>query len=242
MATRRGVWRGRDEVRGRWVWLDLPPAYGSFTERSYGSKPLNASPPRSRCTSPQRGAIRFPFVSRPPTTSGNTSTGRVKDVKAGPRRLRALRSGADTPRDRVPAVPCREPGAVPLRRQGDVAKGFEQVSGMPYGQARNLTDDKGQLLVRHPLAYVDCHEPKMMALRVTRPGFLEGIKALKAKQGVPDYDPNRDTTRQEMRAGLSDLPHRTREGAREPRADHPGSAPRAAPAGGRGHDRAARKS
>ena len=84
--------------------------------------------------------------------------------------------------------------------KGDVAKGFEQVSGMPYGQARNLTDDKGQLLVRHPLACVDCHEPKTMALRVTRPGFLAGIKALKAKQGVPDYDPNRDATRQEMRA------------------------------------------
>ena len=84
--------------------------------------------------------------------------------------------------------------------KGDVAKGFEQVSGMPYGQARNLTDDKGQLLIRHPLACVDCHEPKTMALRVTRPGFLAGIKALKAKQGVPDYDPNRDATRQEMRA------------------------------------------
>ncbi len=39
-----------------------------------------------------------------------------------------------------------------------------------------------------------------MALRVTRPAFLAGIKALKAKQGVPDYDPNRDATRQEMRS------------------------------------------
>jgi nitrite reductase (cytochrome c-552) len=39
-----------------------------------------------------------------------------------------------------------------------------------------------------------------MAVRVTRPGFLAGIKALKAKQGVGDYDPNRDATRQEMRS------------------------------------------
>jgi nitrite reductase (cytochrome c-552) len=39
-----------------------------------------------------------------------------------------------------------------------------------------------------------------MAVRVTRPGFIAGIKALKAKQGVSDYDPNRDATRQEMRA------------------------------------------
>ena len=37
-------------------------------------------------------------------------------------------------------------------------------------------------------------------MRVTRPGFIAGIKALKAKQGVADYDPNRDATRQEMRS------------------------------------------
>ena len=72
---------------------------------------------------------------------------------------------------------------------------------MPYDQdARNMKDDKGQLLIQHPLACVDCHEPKTMALRVTRPGFIAGIKALKAKQGIADYDPNRDATRQEMRA------------------------------------------
>jgi nitrite reductase (cytochrome c-552) len=35
---------------------------------------------------------------------------------------------------------------------------------------------------------------------VTRPGFIAGIRALKAQQGVANYDPNRDATRQEMRA------------------------------------------
>ena len=39
-----------------------------------------------------------------------------------------------------------------------------------------------------------------MAVRVTRPGFINGIKALKAKQGISDYDPNRDASRQEMRS------------------------------------------
>jgi nitrite reductase (cytochrome c-552) len=38
-----------------------------------------------------------------------------------------------------------------------------------------------------------------MDLRVTRPGFLHGIKAFKASQGIPDYDPNVQATRQEMR-------------------------------------------
>jgi nitrite reductase (cytochrome c-552) len=38
-----------------------------------------------------------------------------------------------------------------------------------------------------------------MALRVTRPGFLEGITALRASEGVTGYDVNRDASRQEMR-------------------------------------------
>jgi nitrite reductase (cytochrome c-552) len=39
-----------------------------------------------------------------------------------------------------------------------------------------------------------------MQLRVTRPGFIEGIRAFKATQGVQDYDVNKQATRQEMRA------------------------------------------
>jgi nitrite reductase (cytochrome c-552) len=84
--------------------------------------------------------------------------------------------------------------------KGDVMKGFEVVSGMPYADARNIKDDAGQPLIQHPIACVDCHDPKTMAVRVTRPGFINGIKALKAKQGIADYDPNRDASRQEMRS------------------------------------------
>jgi len=92
---------------------------------------------------------------------------------------------------------------LPLYRfagKGDVMKGFEAVSAMPYQDARGMVDDKGQALVQHSIACIDCHEPKTMALRVTRPGFINGIKALRASQGVPDYDPNRDASRQEMRS------------------------------------------
>jgi nitrite reductase (cytochrome c-552) len=69
--------------------------------------------------------------------------------------------------------------------------GFEKLSKMPYAEARKLVD--------HPVACLDCHDPSTMALRVTRPAFLEGIRALRASQGVADYDVNRDATRQEMR-------------------------------------------
>ena len=82
----------------------------------------------------------------------------------------------------------------PYRRLGggDLIKGFERMNQMPYAEARKE--------VTHPVACIDCHDPQSMQLRVTRPGFLEGIRVLKATQGVPDYDVNRDATRQEMRA------------------------------------------
>jgi nitrite reductase (cytochrome c-552) len=92
---------------------------------------------------------------------------------------------------------------LPLYRvagDGDVVKGFEKVGGMPYAEARNMTDAQGKPLVEHPVACLDCHDPTTMAPRVTRPGFIAGIRALKAHQGVPDYDPNRDASRQEMRS------------------------------------------
>lgn len=84
---------------------------------------------------------------------------------------------------------------IPAYRQaggGDVFKGFEIVSAMPWVEARKL--------VSHPVACVDCHDPATMAIRVTRPGFLRGIKAFKESQGVKDYDPNTMATRQEMRS------------------------------------------
>jgi nitrite reductase (cytochrome c-552) len=75
---------------------------------------------------------------------------------------------------------------------GDIFKGFEKINAMPYTEARELVD--------HPVACIDCHDPKTMALRITRPAFIEGMTALKASQGIADYDVNRDATRQEMRA------------------------------------------
>jgi nitrite reductase (cytochrome c-552) len=96
---------------------------------------------------------------------------------------------------------------------GDVMKGFEALGKMSYQEARQEVDKTGsmnpviqgaaQVQVRaggaHPVACVDCHDPNTMQLRVTRPGFINGIKALMAGQGKADYEPNRDGTRQEMR-------------------------------------------
>ena len=77
---------------------------------------------------------------------------------------------------------------------GDPVKGFNAIadSHMTYAQIREQ--------VKHSVACIDCHDPKTMQLRVTRPAFMEGIKALKASQGVKDYDVNTMATRQEMRS------------------------------------------
>jgi nitrite reductase (cytochrome c-552) len=74
---------------------------------------------------------------------------------------------------------------------GDLVAGFERMNQMPFQEA--------QAHVTHPVSCIDCHEPQGMRLRVTRPGFMEGIRALKATQGVADFDVNRDASRQEMR-------------------------------------------
>lgn len=76
--------------------------------------------------------------------------------------------------------------------EGDLVKGFEKVNQMSYADARQL--------ITHPVACIDCHDPSTMALRLTRPAFIEGIKALKTGQGIKDYDPNTMATRQEMRS------------------------------------------
>ena len=83
---------------------------------------------------------------------------------------------------------------VPYRKlgDGDLTKGFEAMNQMSYSEARKL--------VEHPVSCIDCHDPKTMQLRITRPGFLEGMSALKASQGVAAYEVNRDATRQEMRS------------------------------------------
>ncbi|HQF37569.1 MAG TPA: ammonia-forming cytochrome c nitrite reductase subunit c552 [Opitutaceae bacterium] len=75
---------------------------------------------------------------------------------------------------------------------GDLMKGFEKICALPYAEAAKL--------VEHPVACIDCHDSQTMALRVTRPAFMEGMRNLKAAQGVKDYDVNRDATRQEMRS------------------------------------------
>ena len=75
---------------------------------------------------------------------------------------------------------------------GDKFKGFQLINHMKYTEARQYA--------KHPVACIDCHDPQSMQLRVTRPAFIEGMRALKASQGTQNYDVNTMATRQEMRS------------------------------------------
>ncbi len=105
---------------------------------------------------------------------------------------------------------------MPLYRElggGDAMKGFEQTFSWSYKDLNQKLHDMGN---GHPVSCVDCHSPENMSLRVTRPGFINGIRALASGQAaVPHlpsiqqwragdrsrpYDPNQDATRTEMRS------------------------------------------
>jgi nitrite reductase (cytochrome c-552) len=112
---------------------------------------------------------------------------------------------------------------------GNVFEGFEALGRMDYADAHAEVVKTGssnpvagaEIKFVHadgaqPLGCVDCHDPKSMELRVTRPGFIRGIQALaESAEPVPHlpsierwregkreqpYDPNVDGTRQEMRS------------------------------------------
>ncbi|MEI6808326.1 MAG: ammonia-forming cytochrome c nitrite reductase subunit c552 [bacterium] len=105
---------------------------------------------------------------------------------------------------------------MPLYRalgDGDAMKGLEMTHKMSYQETDKKLHDMGH---GHSVSCVDCHDPKSMQLRVTRPGFIKGIVELAASTvDVPHlvsvqtwrksarkepYDANRDSTRSEMRS------------------------------------------
>ena len=105
---------------------------------------------------------------------------------------------------------------MPLYRQlgdGDAMAGFKESYKYSYKEIHGMLEDSGHA---HPVSCVDCHEPGNMKLRVTRPGFINGIQAL-ANSDAPTphlpsieqwretgqehpYDPNVDASRNEMRS------------------------------------------
>jgi nitrite reductase (cytochrome c-552) len=89
---------------------------------------------------------------------------------------------------------CHASAYVPAMKlgDGDFVAGFEKLNPMPY--------DEAVTHVTHPITCIDCHDPDTMALRITRPAFIDGIRAAKAAEGIEDFDVNTMATRHEMRS------------------------------------------
>lgn len=117
----------------------------------------------------------------------------IKTPDGTPGKVNPLFPGGAAPKIETPDQPPRE---APLP-EGSGAK------------AHNLGE-------AHPVGCLDCHDPESMQVRVTRPGFIQGIAALaESEEPVPHlpsiqrwrdsdrkspYDPNVDATRQELRS------------------------------------------
>lgn len=112
-------------------------------------------------------------------------------------------------------------------QQEAVMAGFRAVSRKPYEEVHaelqktpdgvtKSNEGDPHLGDAHPVSCIDCHDPDTMKIRVTRPGFIEGIaKLANSDDPVPHlpsiqrwrdagsdqpYDPNVDATRQELRS------------------------------------------
>ncbi|MEQ9207596.1 MAG: ammonia-forming cytochrome c nitrite reductase subunit c552 [Phycisphaerales bacterium] len=131
--------------------------------------------------------------------------------------IRGFQEVSQLPYDEVLALVMQSPDGTP----------GENVPAVPQAPIGGFTGEfKGQVVPEdhpvfeggeaHPVSCIDCHNPKTMDIRVTRPGFVLGIAALaesdeptphlpsierwrRGDRKVP-YDPNKDGTRQEMRS------------------------------------------
>ncbi len=100
---------------------------------------------------------------------------------------------------------------------GTVAQGRPVFEAPPVG-GFDAAAPEGHFAMSeaHPVSCIDCHNPKTMQIRITRPGFMNGMAALaESNDPVPHmpsvetwrrgrrserYDPNELATRQEMRS------------------------------------------
>jgi len=147
-----------------------------------------------------------------PGAEGRGDAFNWRAVMEGFRRSRTLEYAAM--HAELAKTPDGTPGGEPLLPESTAA-GKSPISGEASVGAADASDPHGADDTVHPVSCVDCHDPQSMHVRVTRPGFVEGIVAL-ANSSDPaahlpsigrwregdrrtPYDPNRDATRQELR-------------------------------------------
>ncbi len=129
--------------------------------------------------------------------------------------IRGFREVSQRPYSEVLALVAAAPDGTPSENEPVVPQApIGGFTGEFAGQ--DVPADHGIVGEAHPVSCIDCHDPRSMAVRVTRPGFVLGIAALaESDEPTPHlpsiekwrrgdrsepYDPSRDATRSEMRS------------------------------------------
>ena len=81
-------------------------------------------------------------------------------------------------------------------QKGLVARRRAWATGTPTSSSSEVSGGKA-----HPVSCVDCHDPKSMEMRVTRPAFITGIQKLAASNAAAAHLPSIETWRKGRRAG-----------------------------------------
>ncbi len=198
-----------------------PSVWGINWPKQYDTYKLTALPTKTRFGGhggsealPSQKADVLPFLTR-------MFQGYAFAIDYRDRRGHAymLQDQEETERHRAPqtgsCLHCHG-SVLPLYRKlggGDAIAGFEKTYAMSYQETNAMLHDMGH---GYAVSCVDCHDPDSMTIRVTRPGFIQGIEALAAGDApVPHlpsigrwrkgsrakpYDPNTQATRTEMRS------------------------------------------
>jgi nitrite reductase (cytochrome c-552) len=196
------------------VWgVNWPKQYDSYKRTALATRTRfgghggsEAMPAKKSSATPGSSACSraMPFRSTTATAAATPTCWRTRRRRSG--------SPSPSPDPACTATPRSCPSTAKLG-DGDAMKGFEKSHAMSYQETNEKLHDMGHA---HPVSCVDCHDPDSMRMRVTRPGFIQGIQALAESEAplphLPSveqwrqgdrkeaYDPNRDATRGEMRS------------------------------------------
>lgn len=92
---------------------------------------------------------------------------------------------------------CHSSSSIQIMKElgnGDSDAGFQLINNLGMEETLQYLDKD------HGISCNNCHDPKTMQLRIISKHFIQGIKDLKALQGFPNYDVNKDATHNEMRS------------------------------------------
>ena len=140
--------------------------------------------PRSPTEADPRSRRRAVAPRRRPAAEDDVGRLRVRHGFPQEARPRLHARGPDLHRARAERSSSRAPASTATRRCTCRTRSRRRRpdQGLRAATTRCRTPRRART-VTHRIACIDCHDPDTMELRVTRPGFIEGIRALQGRPG-----------------------------------------------------------